>query len=229
MLYNRPSSIVRMLEIQMTDSLNTHYLSRKIHSLLGLIPVGTFLAFHLWENSMSRKGQEFFNMHVVEGIATLLNYKLIVEALLFGAILAHAVYGMVIWWQGKSNFSRYRYSANFRYYLQRITSLTTLAFIIWHVAHTRILASMDPAIEADFFGHMQRLFQNPLVVVLYMIGLAGATFHFANGLWLFGITWGITTHPRAQQLSLGVCGLIFLVTTALGFHSIWGFNHGFFA
>ena len=38
----------------MADSLNVHYLSRKVHSLTGLLPVGIFLSFHLWENSLSR-------------------------------------------------------------------------------------------------------------------------------------------------------------------------------
>jgi len=212
----------------MADSLNTHYLSRKIHSLLGLVPVGAFLVFHLWENSMARKGGDFFNHHVVEGIETLLNYKLIMEATLLAGILAHAIYGLVIWWQGKSNFMRYKYGANLRYLLQRITSITTFAFIIWHVWQTRVAAGMDEAVAHDLFSHMQELFRNPLTVVLYMVGLVGATFHLANGLWLAAINWGITTHPRSQRLFSAVCGVIFLVTTALGFHSIWGFNGCFF-
>jgi len=65
-------------------------------------------------------------------------------------------------------------------------------------------------------------------VILYLIGLTGATFHFAQGLWLMGITWGITTHPRSQRISTCVCGVVFVVLTVLGFHALWGFNHSFF-
>ena len=213
----------------MADSLNTHFLARKIHSLLGIIPVGVFLAFHLWENSLSRFGADRFNEDVVKHIEQMLNYKLMAELALGAAIAAHAVYGLVIWWQSKSNVLRYRYGNNIRYLLQRITAFTTLAFIIWHVWETRIQAGLSPKeVGENLFAHMQVIYQNPVYVILYLIGITGATFHFAQGIWLVGITWGITTHPRSQQISTCVCGVIFVVLTALGFHALWGFNHSFF-
>jgi succinate dehydrogenase / fumarate reductase cytochrome b subunit len=212
----------------MADSLNVHFLSRKIHSLTGLVPVGAFLAFHLWENSMSRQGGAFFNEHVVKGIEHLLNYKLAVELVLACAILFHGIYGLVIWWQGKSNLNRYRTCSNLRYLLQRLTAFTTFAFILWHVWMTRVAAGTDPSVAADLFGHMQRMYANPVTVVLYIIGIAGATFHLANGIWLAAITWGLTTHPRAQKLFAYACSALFAVTTFLGLHALWGFNHRFF-
>jgi len=212
----------------MADSLNVHFLSRKLHSLTGLVPVGAFLAFHLWENSQSRLGGANFNEHVVKGIEHLLNYKLGVEMVLAAAILFHGIYGVVIWWQGRSNLGRYRTCTNLRFVLQRVTAFTTFAFIIWHVAMTRVLAGSDPSVAADLFGHMQRLYANPVTMVLYIIGLAGATFHLANGLWLAAITWGLTTRPRAQKLFAYACVGLFAVTTLLGMHALWGFNHRFF-
>ncbi len=209
----------------MADSLNAHFLTRKIHSLLGLVPVGAFLVFHLWENSQARFGAEHFNEHVVEGIAVALNYKVIVELTLACAILAHGIYGLVIWWQSKPNITQYHYGANYRYYLQRVTSLTTFAFIIWHVYHTRIMVELDEEVARDLFTHMQRLYADPWIIVLYVIGIVGATFHLANGLWLAGITWGVTTHPRAQRISAAACGAVFLLLTTIGFHSIYGFKY----
>ena len=212
----------------MSDSLNMHYLSRKVHSLLGVVPVGAFLAFHLWENSMSRKGGPFFNEHVVKHIEELLNYKVVIELLLLAAILFHGVYGLVIWWQGKSNISNYRTWDNTRYLLQRITAFTTFAFIFWHVWNTRVAAGLSPAVGGDLFAHMQRMYGDPLVMALYMAGILGATFHLANGIWLAAVTWGLTTHPRAQRLCQYACGCLFAATTFLGFHALWGFNHRFF-
>lgn len=212
----------------MADSLNTHFLTRKLHSLTGLIPVGAFLAFHLWENSMSRHGEQYFNEHVVKGIAELLNYKLAIELILGAAILFHGIYGLVIWLQGKSNTVRYRYVSNYRYLLQRITAFTTFAFVVWHVWATRVAAGLDEAVEANLFAHMQGIYADPIYVVLYMVGIVGATFHFANGLWLLGINWGLTTHPRAQKLSSWGCAGVFVVTTFLGLHALWGFNQRFF-
>jgi len=212
----------------MTDSLNPHYLSRKVHSLLGVVPVGAFLLFHLWENSMSRHGGAYFNEHVVRKIEEMLNYKVAIELALGAAILFHGIYGVVIWWQGKTNVGRYRYGANVRYLLQRITAFTTFAFILWHVWMTVFAGELDPRVQADFFGHMQRMFTSPGMVVLYMLGILGATYHLANGLWLAAITWGLTTTPRAQRLFRDFCAIVFAATTFLGFHDLWGFNHRFF-
>lgn len=212
----------------MADSLNVHFLSRKLHSLTGLVPVGAFLAFHLWENSMSRLGGAYFNEHVVKGIEQMLNYKLAIELALGGAILFHGLYGFVIWWQGRSNVGRYRTCSNLRYLLQRLTAFTTFAFIVWHVWTTRVAAGFDVSIGADLFGHMQRLFMDPVTMGLYMIGITGATFHLANGLWLAAINWGLTTHPRAQLLFSYACAGVFVVTTFLGLHGLWGFNQRFF-
>ena len=210
----------------MADSLNTHFLSRKVHSLTGLIPVGFFLMFHLWENSMARKGGAFFNEHVVGGIEKLANYKVAAEVALGLAILFHGVYGLVVWWQGKSNFTRFRTGTNFRYVLQRVTAFTTFAFIGWHVWTTRIAAAMDDQIAKDLYSHMVGIYQDPVNKALYIAGILGATFHLANGLWLLGINWGITAGPRAQRISMWACMGLFVVTTALGLHAIWGFDKG---
>ena len=40
---------------------------------------------------------------------------------------------------------------------------------------------------------------NSAVLILYIIGIASLTFHFANGLWSFSITWGIVRTKQAQE------------------------------
>ena len=42
-------------------------------------------------------------------------------------------------------------------------------------------------------------FQNPAITVLYAIGVYSSIFHFANGLWTMGITWGLWVTPQAQM------------------------------
>ena len=43
---------------------------------------------------------------------------------------------------------------------------------------------------------------------MYAVGVIATVYHFANGLWSLGITWGLWTSPAAMQranwLSLGV-------------------------
>jgi succinate dehydrogenase / fumarate reductase, cytochrome b subunit len=216
----------------MQDGLNQHFLLRKLHSLTGLVPAGVFLMFHMWENSLSRRNHlekfgpgNYYNDHVVKFINDI-NYIRLLEVALLGSILFHAVYGAVIWWQGKNNVTQYKYVQNWGYFLQRITALATFAFIAYHVTTTRFAGD---AVTGDLFGHMAATLQNPGVMVIYMLGVLLASFHLAYGIWLMAITWGLATHPRAQKLMMAVGAGLFAVLVFMGFHGLWGFNQAFFA
>jgi succinate dehydrogenase / fumarate reductase cytochrome b subunit len=194
-----------------------------VHSLLGLVPVGAFLLFHLWENSQSRFGAEHYNEYVVEKIRNI-NYVLLLEIFVIALpILFHGVYGVVIWWKGRRNVETYRYFRNWMWWLQRISGLAVLAFLILHVGGTRILAIWDERIAEDMFGHMESLFSNPWYLTAYVLGLVLSVFHLANGLWSMSIVWGLTTTVRAQKTMQGISAAVFVVLTALGIHGVLGF------
>ncbi len=201
---------------------NRHFLLRRVHSLLGLIPVGAFLAFHMWENSQSWKGAAHYN-EVVEKISSM-NLVLLFEV--FGIalpILLHAGYGMVIWWSGRTNAMRYSYLHNWMFGFQRVSGFLILAFIGFHVSETRIAAALDEAVKADLFGHMVGLLASPVTLVIYLLGTSIAALHLANGLWTMGISWGLTTTVKAQRISFATCMLVGLALIALGVRSLLGF------
>jgi succinate dehydrogenase / fumarate reductase cytochrome b subunit len=200
-----------------------HFLARRVHSLLGLIPVGAFLLFHLWENSQSRFGAEHYNEYVVEKIRNI-NYVLLLEIFVIALpILFHGLYGVVIWWKGRRNVTTYRYFRNWMWWLQRISGLAVLAFLILHVGGTRILAIWDDGVAENMFGHMESLFSNPWYLSAYLIGLVLSVFHLANGLWSMSIVWGLTTTVRAQKIMQGISAAVFVVVVALGIHGVLGF------
>ena len=202
---------------------NTHFLLRRIHSLFGFLPVGGFLMFHMWENSQSRLGRDHYNEHVVEAIKSM-NYVLFIEIFVLALpILFHALYGLLIWWQGRTNVTRYKYFHNFMYFTQRLSGWGILAFLIYHVGWTRIWSIWKPSIEEDMYGHMQALLSNPIAAAAYVIGMILAVIHFTNGLWTMGITWGVTTTPKAQKISYGVCTALAVLLIAFGIHSLVGF------
>ncbi|MCG7957364.1 MAG: succinate dehydrogenase, partial [Candidatus Thiodiazotropha endolucinida] len=133
---------------------DTHFVFRRLHSLLGLLPVGGFLIFHLWENSQSRFGQSHYNDQVV-GWLQQLNYLTLLEIFLIALpLLFHALYGLVILYSGKGNLSGYPWQGNLRYTLQRYSGIAILLFLLLHVGWTRIWAIWEPAIKADLFTHM---------------------------------------------------------------------------
>jgi len=202
---------------------NPHFLLRRLHSLLGVVPVGAFLVFHLWENSQSRFGAEHFNTEVVGALAGL-NYLPFIEiGLIALPLVFHAVYGLAIVGGSRAEPLRYPYLRNRLYWLQRLSGIGLLVFILLHVGMTRIAGLVDPAIHADLFGHMRAALANPWVFGFYLIGLWLAVVHFANGLGTAAISWGLTASAAAQRRFGWLCAGVGLLLGAIGTHGLIGY------
>ncbi|HSO84018.1 succinate dehydrogenase [Thiocapsa sp.] len=202
---------------------NPHFLLRRLHSLLGLLPVGAFLIFHLWENSQSRFGAEHYNEQVVAALKGM-NYLPLMEIFVIALpLLFHAGYGLVITAQMRAELARYSYARNRLYWMQRVSGFGILLFLLLHVGMTRIAGLWDPSVGDDLFAHMQAMLGQPWMLGLYLIGLLLSVFHLANGLASMGIVWGLTTSVRAQALFGWVCVLIGLLLAAMGVHGLMGF------
>ena len=200
-----------------------HFLLRRLHSLLGLLPIGGFLLFHLWENSQSRFGAAHYNEQVV-GWLQGLNYLTLLEIFVITLpLLFHAGYGLIIVKSGTGNLASFPWPANIRYSLQRISGIAILLFLIVHVGWTRLWGIWQPSIKADLFSHMQQLLSNPVLFILYLLGLLLSVFHLCNGLWSMAISWGLTTTPQAQRIWLVFCSLLTLLLFGLGLHGMVGF------
>jgi len=202
---------------------NPHFVLRRLHSLLGLLPVGAFLVFHLWENSQSRFGAEHYNEHVVAALKGM-NYLPLMEIFVIALpLLFHAGSGLVITAQMRAELARYSYARNRLYWMQRISGVGILLFLLMHVGMTRIAGIWDPSVGDDLFAHMRALLSQPWMLGLYLFGLLLSVFHLANGLASMAIVWGLTTSVRAQALFGWLCVAIGLLLAAMGIHGLMGF------
>jgi succinate dehydrogenase / fumarate reductase cytochrome b subunit len=202
---------------------NRHFLLRRLHSLTGLLPLGAFLLFHLWENSQSRFGPDHYNTQVVGSLQDL-NYLLWLEIFFIALpLLLHAGYGLVILRSGNRGWGRFPWPHHHFYYLQRLSGVGILLFLLLHVGWTRILGLYEPAVSSDLFGHMQALLSQPGIFALYLIGLLLSVLHLCNGLWSMAISWGLTTSPAAQRRWFYLCCGLFVLLSAMGLHGMLGF------
>ena len=95
-----------------------HWLLRRLHSLSGIIPIGGFLFFHLFENAFVLKGGAMWWKETE--FTRNIPFQIAVEAMvLWIPILYHAIYGLVITATAQPN--DYPYERNYQYTLQRIT------------------------------------------------------------------------------------------------------------
>lgn len=71
---------------------------------------------------------------------------------------------------------------------------------------------------------MHNIATNPLFFTLYVIGVLASTFHFANGMWAFLVSWGITVSPRAQRVSSYIWMVVFVLVSAMFLMSLSAFR-----
>ncbi len=178
----------------------------RFHSLIALIPLGIFIIVHFLLNSSIFLGADAHNWVIdfMQNAPFVVILELVIIAI---PIIFHGIYGIYVVYMAKNNVLRYKYYRNLSFYLQRITSLIMLAFLLWHVYTLRIA----PHISAEPVPGIVEILHNPLYFVLYVIGVIAAIYHFTNGLFTFCITWGICTGDRAQKIFAVCAGLAFIV------------------
>lgn len=195
------------------------FLNRRLHSLFGVIPVGLFLTEHLIVNHFATDGASAFNK--AAGFMGTLPFVHFLEVfLIFLPLLYHAVYGLYIAFTAKNNVSNYGFLRNWMFLLQRVTGVLTLIFVVWHVWQTRIAAAFGSEVNFDM---MTNILSSPVMLVFYIVGILSAVFHFANGLWSFCVSWGITITPRSQQVSTYVTMVIFVLLAVVSLRAIFAF------
>ena len=195
------------------------FLIRRLHSLSGLIPVGAYMVVHLLTNATVLDSPAAFqrNVYSIHSLGVIL--PLIEWVFIFIPILFHAIIGVLMIRGSLPNNSTYKYGSNFRYTLQRATGMIAFAFIMWHVFHMHgwfhgegwlktasgLVGGMFRPYNATSTGAEAMRLSMPLVPILYAIGVLSCVFHLANGIWTFGITWGIWITPRAQRWATVLC------------------------
>ena len=197
--------------------ISPHFWLRRLHSLSGVFPIGAFLLEHMFSNALIVNGPQAYNNQIafLQGLP----YVLFLEvSMIYLPILFHAFYGFYVMFTGKSNLSSYPNRGNWLYALQRWTGVITFIYVGYHAYHTRIV-NLLYGTEVSY-ERMAELMANPRNFWFYMVGLAAVMFHFANGLWGFFISWGITVGPKAQKILGYLCAGLGLALYLMGLASL---------
>lgn len=202
--------------------LDRHFWLRRLHSLSGILPIGGFLAFHLYENYKATGGAEAYNemTRKLQQLPFAIALEIFVIAL---PLVFHGVYGLFLTSTAKPNVFSNPYLRNGTYLLQRVTGVVVFAFILFHYWTTRLVQLHDHE-SLNLFNQVQAAVGNPWIYAFYILGILSATFHLANGLWSFSIVWGITVSPSAQRRMAYVSLLVFVLLSVIGVRSISAFR-----
>ena len=205
-----------------------NFVLHKLHSLSGVVPVGFYMVQHLTLNSFSLAGPQAFDgvISFFDGIPkhVLLATEILV---IWIPLLFHAVYGLFITGRAKNNFigTKYGWSQNRMYLLQRVTGVVLFVFLIVHVCTTTVAKYLTGNSEMLRYAewHEKLRSYDGIWLVFYLIGILCATYHLSYGLWNFCIRWGITISDKAQLRVQKLSLACFIVLTVLGWGALLGF------
>ena len=151
------------------------YIWRKLHSLLGIVPLGAFLLEHLLSNFEALKGAEAYGAQVkfLNGLPMV---RVLEWVFIFLPILYHAFYGVYIWIRGKSNVVYYPWAGNWMYGAQRFTGIIAFIYIAIHVATQRFMGDNLPEHPELAFHKVQSALANPVVLAIYVVAMIAITY-----------------------------------------------------
>lgn len=174
------------------------FLLRRLHSLCGVLPIGVFLVVHLWTNLQAIRGRDAFR-HAVGEIQTIPALPLIELVAIIAPLTFHAFYGLVIAAQARFNVQRYGYTRNWLFLLQRASGLVAFVFLVVHFGQFRAAKLLGSLRWEAFYDRLSVGLGSPGMFALYLLGVTASVFHFANGLWTAGQTWGLASSDRARR------------------------------
>jgi succinate dehydrogenase / fumarate reductase cytochrome b subunit len=198
---------------------------RRLHSLSGVIPLGVFLVAHIALNARGMAGEVAYE----RASSAVSRIPLWIAIEVVGIVLPlafHAIYGVKLAFQTSSRGARHRYGSNGLYLAERLSGLLALLFIafhLWEFWFDKVLGRVE---KDAFYGllsaHLSSTWSGvPVIAILYLVGIAAVSFHFANGLFatsrLFGIFRADKDEPAgARQRALSalyvVVGLAIFLT-----------------
>jgi succinate dehydrogenase / fumarate reductase cytochrome b subunit len=204
------------------------FLIYRLFSLAGVIPIGAYVVSHLLVNSTVFLSVPLFQTWVDrihsqgEVVVTILEW-----AFIFLPILFHAAVGLWIISGGLPNAGAYPYGSNIRYTLQRVTAFFVAGFILYHLwqmhHYARPLGGGE--FNPEHAASSAATVLGPIYVkIIYIVGNLCAVYHLANGLWTFGITWGIWTSDCAQRRAGVVCAAFGILLACVSMGALYGMS-----
>ncbi len=197
-------------------------LARRLHSLSGVVPVGAFLAFHLYTNTAALRGADAYNAaaHRLQEMPLAVAIEILVIAV---PLFFHGIYGLFLAAEEPPDAARPTPGRRALAIAQRTTGIVLFAFVLFHLWTARLVQVRDHG-SLDLFRLMQAALASPWIRGAYAAGILAATFHVSAGLWTFAQTWGIATTRRARLLVAVVAAGAFMTLSAMGLASLNAFR-----
>lgn len=189
----------------------------------------SFLIVHAYVNSMIFVGEDAFNS-AADFMGTTIAIR-IMEVGLFAGIILHIVQGYLLVQRNLATRSeRYHIKPGNKtsaWYSRSMGLLGTLIllFLVVHIAHfwvpSRVTHDLNETqlingrTTHNLYQRMLEVFQSPVVVIIYLLGVFSLAWHLVHGFYSAFQTMGLTTHKYKKMIRN--IGIVFSVVICLLF------------
>jgi len=191
----------------------------RIASLLAFLPLSIWVVHHVWNNLSAFDGALRWREDVTEYPHPIAHLLASIVVLL--PLVLHTIWGLGRLLTTRPNNVRYPFFSNLRYLLMRLSAVGLLLFLCAHIW----LAMLRPRLiegHAEAFSdiaHEMRTHMPTLVV--YLLGTLAVSYHLANGISTFAMSWGIVSSRRALRRVDVVGAIVFVVLLGMCWAAIW--------
>jgi succinate dehydrogenase / fumarate reductase, cytochrome b subunit len=194
-------------------------LNSRLGSFLSVVPLGVWTVVHLWNNLAAFQGGDAWQRSVTEykhPFAQVLTWIIV-----FLPLLMHTGWGIARLFSFRPNNASYGNYGNLKYLLQRLSAVGLLAFLCAHIwlafISPRIIGGAPEAF-ADIAGEMHHHVPTLLV---YLLGTLAVSYHLANGIQGFCMSWGILASERSMRRFEPVALGFFALLLAMSWGAIY--------
>lgn len=159
---------------------------RRLHRFTGSALLGLFLVEHLLTNASALGGEPLYE-RIVGAIERSPVLPLVELVLVVAPLSLHVIIGMKLVRRGHDAATEGRYRDPRLLLLQRISAVVLLVFVLGHLWELRLQRLFfglgKDSLYTTLTAHLSWTWGSvPWLAFGYLVGLAAAAFHFANGL-----------------------------------------------
>ena len=202
-----------------TRRIDGTFLRSRLGSLLAVVPLGVWTVNHLWNNLSAFQGAAQWQADVTEYRHPLVFFASGTVALL--PLVLHTIWGIGRLMSAKPNNVKYKFFANLKYAVQRLSAIGIMFFLGAHIWLALLHPRLTTGRPEPFADIAREMHHHLPTLAVYLLGTLGVSYHLANGLHSFAMGWGVVVSRRAlKRLDAGVIGL-FLVLLAMSWGAIY--------
>lgn len=180
---------------------------KRLHSLLGALPLAAFVAVHLWTNAYAIWGRDRFEAHLawVDGLPGRGAIEIVA---IFLPLLLHAGIGIRLMLDPTEAPRAPGERRDWGLILQRATGLLALVFVAVHLGSYRWPRATGTLAMTDLYDRLSTDLQSMGWFAFYLAGTSAVVFHLAQGLTRFFAPAERRVGPAGRRRVVLLCGTL---------------------